>query len=92
MIAYPVVGIFLAVGALFAHPVIVSAIYPGCHVLVEFLFVPLLAGRAIRVGIAALLRFDLLAGPSWLRRPTESGRGGQTWMADANPWCKKKRI
>jgi len=56
VIAYAVFGIFLAVAALFAHPVIVSAIYAGTHVLVQFLFTPLLAGWAIWVGIAVSAR------------------------------------
>jgi len=56
VIAYAVFGIFLAVAALFAHPVIVSAIYAGPHILVQFLFTPLLAGWAIWVGIAVSAR------------------------------------
>ena len=56
VIAYAVFGIFLAVAALFAHPVIVSAIYAGPHLLVQFLFTPLLAGWAIWVGIAVSTR------------------------------------
>ncbi len=56
VIAYAVFGIFLAVAALFAHPVIVSAIFTGPHVLVQFLFSPLLAGWAIWVGIAVSTR------------------------------------
>jgi len=56
VIAYAVFGIFLAVAALFAHPVIVSAIYAGTHVLVQFLFMPLLAGWAIWVGIPVSAR------------------------------------
>lgn len=56
VIAYAVFGAFLAAGALFAHPVIVSAIYAGTHVLVQFLFTPLLAGWAIWVGIAVSAR------------------------------------
>ena len=52
VIAYIVFGIFLAAVALFAHPVIASAIYAGTHVLVQVLFTPLLAGWAIWVGIA----------------------------------------
>jgi ABC-2 type transport system permease protein len=56
VIAYAVFGIFLAVAALFAHPVIVSAIYAGPHVLVQLLFTPLLAGWAIWVGIAVSAR------------------------------------
>ena len=42
--------------ALFAHPEIVSPIYTGPHVLVQFLFTPLLAGWAIWVGIAVSTR------------------------------------
>ena len=56
VIAYAVFGIFLAAAALFAHPVIVSAIYAGTHVLVQLLFTPLLAGWAIWVGIAVSAR------------------------------------
>jgi ABC-type Na+ efflux pump permease subunit len=56
VIAYAVFGIFLAIAALFAHPEIVSAIYAGSHVLVQFLFTPLLAGWAIWVGIAVSTR------------------------------------
>jgi len=56
VIAYAVFGIFLAVAELFAHPVIVSAIYAGPHVLVQLLFTPLLAGWAIWVGIAVSTR------------------------------------
>jgi ABC-type Na+ efflux pump permease subunit len=56
VIAYAVFGIFLAVASLFAHPVIVSAIYAGTHVLVQLLFTPLLAGWAIWVGIAVSTR------------------------------------
>ena len=56
VIAYAVFGIFLAVAALFAHPMIVSAIYAGPHVLVQLLFTPLLAGWAIWVGIAVSTR------------------------------------
>ena len=56
VIAYAVFGIFLAAAALFAHPVIVSAIFAGTHVLVQLLFTPLLAGWAIWVGIAVSAR------------------------------------
>lgn len=56
VIAYAVFGLFLAIAALFAHPVIVSAIYAGSHVLVQFMFTPLLAGWAIWVGIAVSTR------------------------------------
>ena len=56
VIAYTVFGIFLAAAALFAHPVIASAIYAGTHVLVQLLFTPLLAGWGIWVGIAVSAR------------------------------------
>jgi ABC-type Na+ efflux pump permease subunit len=56
VIAYAVFGIFLAIASLFAHPVIVSAIYAGPHLLVQFLFTPLLAGWAIWAGIAVSTR------------------------------------
>jgi ABC-type Na+ efflux pump permease subunit len=56
VIAYAVFGIFLGAAALFAHPVIASAIYAGSHVLVQLLFTPLLAGWAIWVGIAVSTR------------------------------------
>jgi ABC-type transport system involved in multi-copper enzyme maturation permease subunit len=56
VIAYAVFGIFLAAAALFARPVIVSEIYAGPHMLVQFLFTPLLAGWAIWVGIAVSAR------------------------------------
>jgi ABC-type Na+ efflux pump permease subunit len=56
VIAYAIFGIFLGAAALFAHPVIVSAIYAGTHVLVQLLFTPLLAGWAIWVGIAVSAR------------------------------------
>ena len=56
VIAYAVFGIFLGAVALFAHPVIVSAVYAGPHVLVQLLFTPLLAGWAIWVGIAVSTR------------------------------------
>jgi ABC-type Na+ efflux pump permease subunit len=56
VIAYVVFGIFLAAAGLFAHPVIVSAIYAGTHVLIQLLFTPLLAGWGIWVGIAVSAR------------------------------------
>ncbi len=56
--AYAVFGIFLAIAALFAHPVIVSAIYAGTHVLVQLLFTPLLAGWAVWIGIAVSTRMS----------------------------------
>ena len=56
VISYTIFGIFLAVTALFAHPVIASAIYAGTHVLVQLLFTPMVAGWAIWVGIAVSAR------------------------------------
>ncbi|MGH9043651.1 MAG: ABC transporter permease, partial [Acidimicrobiales bacterium] len=56
VIAYVVFGVFLAAAAQFAHPVIVSALYSGTHVLVQLLFTPLLAGWGVWVGIAVSAR------------------------------------
>lgn len=56
VIAYVVFGIFLGAVALFAHPVIASAIFEGTHILVQLLFTPLLAGWGIWVGIAVSAR------------------------------------
>lgn len=56
VIAYAAFGIFLAAAALFAHPVISSAIFADTHVLVQLLFSPLLAGWGIWVGIAVSAR------------------------------------
>jgi ABC-2 type transport system permease protein len=55
-VAYPVFGIFLAAAAIFAHPVIVSAVFEGSHLLVQLLFTPLLAGWSIWVGVAVSTR------------------------------------
>jgi ABC-type Na+ efflux pump permease subunit len=56
VIAYTIFGIFLGAAALFANPLIDSAIYAGTHVLVQLVFTPLLAGWAIWVGIAISAR------------------------------------
>jgi ABC-2 type transport system permease protein len=56
VIAYAIFGAFLGAAALFAHPAIASAIYAGTHVLVQLLFIPLLAGWAVWVGIAVSTR------------------------------------
>jgi ABC-type Na+ efflux pump permease subunit len=56
LIAYAVFGIFLAASALFANPVIASAIFSGTHVLLQLLCTPLLAGWGIWVGIAVSAR------------------------------------
>ncbi len=55
-IAYVVFGIFLGVSALFAEPGAASAIFKGSHLLVQFLFTPLLAGWSIWAGIAISAR------------------------------------
>jgi ABC-type Na+ efflux pump permease subunit len=55
-VAYSIFGIFLAAAALFAHPGISSAIFEGRHLLVQILFIPLLAGWSIWVGIAISAR------------------------------------
>jgi ABC-type transport system involved in multi-copper enzyme maturation permease subunit len=56
VIAYGIFGIFLAAAAVFAHPVIASAVFAGSHVLVQLVFTPLLAGWSIWVGIAISAR------------------------------------
>jgi ABC-type Na+ efflux pump permease subunit len=56
VIAYASFGIFLAAASLFARPVIASAIFAGTHVLLQLLFIPLLAGWGIWVGIAVSAR------------------------------------
>jgi ABC-type Na+ efflux pump permease subunit len=55
-IAYAMFGIFLASAALFAHPVVASAVFERSHLLVQLLFTPLLAGWSIWVGIAITAR------------------------------------
>ncbi len=55
-IAYVVFGIFLGVSALFAEPGAASAIFKDSHLLVQFLFTPLLAGWSIWAGIAISAR------------------------------------
>ncbi|MGH8987982.1 MAG: ABC transporter permease subunit [Acidimicrobiales bacterium] len=57
-VAYAVFGIFLAATAAFAHPVIVSAVFKGSHLLVQLLFTPLIAGWAIWAGIAVSTRVN----------------------------------
>jgi ABC-2 type transport system permease protein len=55
-IAYAVFGIFLAVAAAFAQPGVASVVFEGSHLLVQFLFTPLLAGWSIWAGIAISTR------------------------------------
>ncbi len=57
-IAYVIFGIFLGSVAAFAHPVVVSAIFERNHLLVQFLFTPLVAGWSIWVGIAISTRMS----------------------------------
>ncbi len=56
VVAYAIFGIFLAITALFANPVIESAIFAGSHIPVQLAFTPLLAGWSIWVGIAISAR------------------------------------
>ena len=57
VLSYTVVGLFLAVVWLFAHPVIASAVFhQGPVLLALVLFTPLLAGWAIVVGMAMSVR------------------------------------
>jgi ABC-2 type transport system permease protein len=55
-VSYVMFGIFLASAAIFAQPVVASAIFEGPHVLVQLLFTPLLAGWSIWMGIAVSTR------------------------------------
>jgi ABC-type Na+ efflux pump permease subunit len=55
-VAYAIFGIFLAAIELFAHPAIVSAVFERNHLLVQLLFIPLVAGWSIWVGIAVSTR------------------------------------
>jgi ABC-type Na+ efflux pump permease subunit len=55
-IAYVIFGIFLGVTALFASPVVSSAVFEGSHLLVQLLFTPLVAGWSIWVAIAISAR------------------------------------
>ncbi len=55
-IAYTVFGVFFAAVALFAAPVVASAVFETSHVLVPLLFTPLLAGWSIWAGIAISTR------------------------------------
>jgi ABC-2 type transport system permease protein len=55
-VAYAIFGAFLAVAALFAHPGIESAVFSRSHVLAQLLFIPLIAGWSIWVGIAISAR------------------------------------
>ena len=79
VIAYVVFGIFLAASALFANPVIASAIFSGTHVLLQLLFTPLLAGWGIWVGIAVSARStDVRSRPAVerARHPAAAGHPG----------------
>jgi hypothetical protein len=51
-VAYAIFGVFLAVTALFARPLVALAVFQGSHLLVQLLFTPLLVGWSIWVGIA----------------------------------------
>jgi ABC-type Na+ efflux pump permease subunit len=51
-VAYLVLGIFLAIVRFGAHPVMATAVWHSPQLLAEILFIPLLAGWAIWVGVA----------------------------------------
>jgi hypothetical protein len=55
-IAYLVFGTFLDVAALFAHPAVTPAVFERSHLLVEFLFTPLVVGWSTWVAIAISTR------------------------------------
>jgi ABC-2 type transport system permease protein len=55
-IAYAVYGLFLAAVELFAHPFVASAVFHSNQVLAQPVFIPLLAGWSIWVGIAISTR------------------------------------
>lgn len=55
-VAYVIFGIFLGAAELFAHPAVVSAVFERDHLLVQLLFIPLVAGWSIWVGIAVSTR------------------------------------
>lgn len=56
VIAYTVFGIFLGIAAIVTQPGVASAVFEGSHLLVQFLFTPLLAGWSIWAGIAISVR------------------------------------
>jgi ABC-2 type transport system permease protein len=56
VIAYVIFGLFLGCAAVFATPVVASAVFEGSHLAVQLLFTPLLAGWSIWVGIAISAR------------------------------------
>ncbi len=58
VVAYAIFGVFLGAVAIFAHPVVASAIFERNHVLVQILFTPLVAGWSIWVGIAISTRLS----------------------------------
>jgi ABC-type Na+ efflux pump permease subunit len=55
-VAYVIFGVFLAATAAFAHPAVASAVFERDHLLVQLLFIPLIAGWSIWVGIAISTR------------------------------------
>ncbi len=55
-VAYVIFGIFLGAVAVFAHPAVTSAVFERDHLLVQLLFIPLIAGWSIWIGIAISTR------------------------------------
>lgn len=57
-VSYAIFGIFLAVAAFFARPVVASAVFTTSHILVQLLFIPLVAGWSVWIGIAISSRLS----------------------------------
>lgn len=56
VVGYGIFGIFLAAAALFAEPGVTSAVFNGSHLMVQLLFIPLLAAWSVWVGITISTR------------------------------------
>jgi ABC-type Na+ efflux pump permease subunit len=56
VVAYVIFGIFLGAVAVFAHPAVTSAVFERDHLLIQLLFIPLIAGWSIWIGIAISTR------------------------------------
>ena len=63
VISYAAFLIYLAC-ALFAHPSVTSAVFTSSHLLILFLFTPLLASCSIWAGIAVSTRASDVASPN----------------------------
>ncbi len=58
LVAYVIFGVFLGAAAIFAHPVVASAVFQRDHLLIQLLFTPLVAGWSIWVGIGVSTRVN----------------------------------